>query len=153
MSLRNGDSAMAMHVMVKSAVSHVLTVTENGYGKLSVAEDYPEKGRGTMGVISIQTTDRNGPVVAAIPVHTDDQVMIATADGQMIRMKVKDISVMGRNTQGVRLFSTDGAKVKLVTRLSTSVLGGDDDSTPPEAESDAPLPVSDEAANEEKVIN
>jgi DNA gyrase subunit A len=155
MSLRNGDSAMAMHVMVKSAVSHVLTVTENGYGKLSVADDYPEKGRGTMGVISIQTTDRNGQVVAAIPVHTDDQVMIATADGQMIRMKVKDISVMGRNTQGVRLFSTDGAKVKLVTRLATNVLGSEDESASADESPATEIAAMAEetAANEEKTIN
>jgi DNA gyrase subunit A len=127
MNLRGGDSVMAMHILVKSDITHILTVTENGYGKLSTADDYPEKGRGTMGVISIQTTNRNGPVVAAVPVHESDQIMIATADGQMIRMNVKDISVMGRNTQGVRLFSTDGAKVRLVTRLSAAMLGREDD--------------------------
>ncbi|HEX2859045.1 MAG TPA: DNA gyrase subunit A [Alphaproteobacteria bacterium] len=155
MSLRNGDSAMAMHVMVRNHVTHVLTVTENGYGKLSVADEYPEKGRGTMGVISIQTTDRNGPVVAAIPVHTDDQVMIATADGQMIRMKVGDISVMGRNTQGVRLFSTDGAKVKLVTRLATAMLGNDDDAGDEAASTDeaVSVPAANEGADSEKVVN
>ncbi|MFO0500141.1 MAG: DNA gyrase C-terminal beta-propeller domain-containing protein, partial [Pseudomonadota bacterium] len=104
--------------------SHVLTVTANGYGKLTKAEDYPEKGRGTMGVISIQTTTRNGNVVCAVPTTLDDEIMIATADGQMIRMRIADISIMSRNTQGVRLFSIEGTKVKLVTALPASMLNG-----------------------------
>ncbi|MBI1308999.1 MAG: DNA gyrase subunit A [Proteobacteria bacterium] len=128
MNLRPKDAVMAVQLLTP-ADTHVLTVTENGFGKLSPASDYPEKGRGTMGVISIQTTSRNGHVVCAVPVtvstekDTDsDQIMIATSDGQLIRMKVDGISVMGRNTQGVRLFATDGSKVRLVTRLPASML-------------------------------
>jgi DNA gyrase subunit A len=121
MNLRPDDSMMAMHILTPEE-THVLTVTANGYGKLTVASDYPEKGRGTMGVISIQTTKRNGHVVCAMPVTLEDQIMIATSDGQLIRMNVKDISIMGRNTQGVRLFSTSGGHVSLVTRLSATML-------------------------------
>lgn len=121
MNLRPDDSMMAMHILTPEE-THVLTVTANGYGKLTVAGDYPEKGRGTMGVISIQTTKRNGHVVCAMPVTLEDQIMIATSDGQLIRMNVKDISIMGRNTQGVRLFSTSGGHVSLVTRLSATML-------------------------------
>jgi DNA gyrase subunit A len=81
--------------------------------------------------------------------------MVATADGQMIRMKVKDISVMGRNTQGVRLFSTDGAKVRLVTRLATNVLGSEDDTAAGDeptvvAESDGVVAVVEKTANEDR---
>jgi DNA gyrase subunit A len=123
MNLRPGDAVMAMHLL-EPHHSHVLTVTANGYGKLTKAEDYPEKGRGTMGVISIQTTTRNGNVVCAVPTTLDDEIMIATADGQMIRMRIADISIMSRNTQGVRLFSIEGTKVKLVTALPASMLNG-----------------------------
>ncbi len=131
MNLRPGDSVMAMY-LVEPHHTHILTVTENGYGKLTPQVDYPEKGRGTMGVISINTSSRNGHVVCAMPVTADkergicDDVMIATADGQLIRMDVADISEMGRNTQGVRLFSIDNTKVKVVTRLSAAMLNGPD---------------------------
>lgn len=121
MNLRPKDSVMAMHILTAQE-THVLTVTANGYGKLTTAADYPEKGRGTMGVISIQTTNRNGNVVCAMPVRLEDQIMIATSDGQLIRMNVADISIMGRNTQGVKLFSASGSTVSLVTRLAATML-------------------------------
>jgi DNA gyrase subunit A len=143
MNLRPKDNVMAMHILTQ-AETHVLTVTANGYGKLTKAEDYPEKGRGTMGVISIQTTERNGNVVCAMPVTLEDQIMIATADGQLIRMNIADISIMGRNTQGVRLFSTSGGQVRLVTRLSASMLnsgGPDEEGEATEATIDLPLEV------------
>jgi DNA gyrase subunit A len=133
------DEVMAMHVLASE--SHVLTVTENGYGKLTEAADYPQKGRGTMGVISIQTTDRNGHVVCAMPVSLEDQIMIATQNGQLIRMNVGDISVMGRNTQGVRLFATDGDKVKLVTRLSAAMLGKEEEGAEEDTPTTEPLPI------------
>ncbi|NBX86078.1 MAG: DNA gyrase subunit A [Proteobacteria bacterium] len=145
MNLRPKDAVMAMHLL--GIETHVLTVTANGYGKLTEATEYPEKGRGTMGVISIQTTTRNGNVVCAVPVSMEDQLMIATQDGQLIRMRVKDISVMGRNTQGVRLFSTDGAKVKLVTRLPATMFDKSDEETDAPAEEQTQMPV--EAAADE----
>ncbi len=136
MNLKHNDAVMAMHLIAPHH-THVLTVTANGYGKLTPQEEYPEKGRGTMGVISIQTTARNGHVVCAVPVTLDgdlsDEIMIATADGQMIRMRIPDISVIGRNTQGVRLFSIDGTKVKLVTVLPASMLHGGDEAATEEA--------------------
>lgn len=149
MNLKAKDEVMAMHPLTSE--SHILTVTANGYGKLTLASDYPQKGRGTMGVISIQTTDRNGKVVCAVPVNRDDdQIMIATEGGQLIRMNVGDISEMGRNTQGVRLFSTDGDKVKLVTRLSATMLGKDEEGEGEAADTTAPLPIEDEAKPEGK---
>ena len=143
MNLRPKDAVMAMHLLTPEE-THVLTVTANGYGKLSKAEDYPEKGRGTMGVISIQTTERNGKVVAAIPVSLEDQIMIATSDGQIIRMNVSDISVMGRNTQGVKLFSTSGSTVNLVTRLSATMLNGGEEGDEG-AEEDTSIPLLESA--------
>ena len=157
MNLRPKDAMMAMHLITPTE-THVLTVTENGFGKLTLSADYPEKGRGTMGVISIQTTTRNGKVICAMPVTVgatkddSDQIMIATSDGQLIRMRVDDISVMGRNTQGVRLFATDGSKVRLVTRLPASMLGGpasEDETTVP-VETTEPLPLEQPGEEAEK---
>jgi DNA gyrase subunit A len=77
-------------------------VTENGYGKRTDISEYPVQGRGGKGVITIKTTERNGKVVCALQV-TEDDLMIITRKGQVIRMKVKGVSVIGRNTQGVKL--------------------------------------------------
>lgn len=81
----------------------VLTATENGYGKRTAIEDYASKGRGGRGVISIQTTERNGKVVGAIAVDNDDEIMLISNYGTLIRTPASDVSKLGRNTQGVRL--------------------------------------------------
>ncbi len=83
--------------------SCVLTSTEKGYGKRTIISDYPVHGRGGQGVISIQTTDRNGDVVGAVHVTEDDGIMLITDVGTLVRTRVAEVSVMGRNTQGVRL--------------------------------------------------
>ncbi len=128
--LKDDDLAISMHVLNAESDTHVLSVTENGYGKQTEITDFPAKSRGTMGVISIKTTDRNGKVVTAMPVAAEDEVMIATSDGTVIRTKVADISIIGRNTQGVRLFKVEkGATVSLVGRLTAEMLntGSDED--------------------------
>ena len=81
----------------------VLTTTENGYGKRTAMDDYPRHGRGGQGVISVQTTERNGDVTGADLVQDDDEMMLITSGGTLVRTKVEEVSVMGRNTQGVRL--------------------------------------------------
>jgi DNA gyrase subunit A len=81
----------------------VLTATEHGYGKRTPAVDYPVQGRGGQGVISIQTTERNGRVVGAIQVAADSEVMLISNGGTLVRTPAQDISIIGRNTQGVRL--------------------------------------------------
>jgi DNA gyrase subunit A len=81
----------------------VLTVTGKGYGKRTLIEDYPVHGRGGQGVISIQTTDRNGPVVGAVLVNEDDEIMMISDSGTLVRTRVAEVSSMGRNTQGVRM--------------------------------------------------
>ncbi|WP_448506226.1 DNA gyrase subunit A [Immundisolibacter sp.] len=81
----------------------ILTVTANGYGKRTPLADYPVRGRGGMGVISIQTSARNGPVVGAVQVVESEQVMLVTNAGTAIRTTVASISLLGRNTQGVKL--------------------------------------------------
>ncbi len=95
----------------------ILTVTENGYGKRTEEAEYRVQGRGGKGIIDIKTTERNGLVVGAVPVRERDQIMLVTSGGMLIRMKVQDISVIGRNTQGVRLITLEDAGEK-VTGLS-----------------------------------
>jgi DNA gyrase subunit A len=82
---------------------HILAATENGYGKRTPVEDFPIHGRGGQGVIAIQTTDRNGRMVGAIQVNDDDEAMLISSVGTLVRTPVAGISVQGRNTQGVRL--------------------------------------------------
>ena len=100
--LTKGQNAISL-IIVKSTETTVLTATQNGYGKRTDIEDYPQKSRGGVGVISIQATKRNGPVVSAVAVENDDEIMLISDQGTLIRTPVKDISVFGRNTQGVRL--------------------------------------------------
>ena len=83
----------------------VLTVTENGFGKRTAEEQFPTKGRGGMGVISIKTSERNGDQVGAVQVAEEDEVMLITNGGTLVRTRVSDISLMGRDTQGVKMIS------------------------------------------------
>jgi DNA gyrase subunit A len=100
-----GDEVVGM--VVVTAGASLLTVTENGFGKRSPLEDYPVKGRGGIGVINIKTTDRNGKVVTIQEVKQNDQMMIITKNGIVIRCPISGISVIGRNTQGVRLINLE----------------------------------------------
>lgn len=96
----------------------VLTATENGYGKRTPVDEYPRHGRGGQGVISIQTTERNGQVTGAELVQDGDEVMLITTSGTLVRTRVDEISVMGRNTQGVRLISlSEGEKLSGIERI------------------------------------
>ncbi|HVC29092.1 MAG TPA: DNA gyrase subunit A [Gammaproteobacteria bacterium] len=85
----------------------ILTATQNGYGKRTPAADYPVQGRGGQGVISIQTTARNGKVVGAIQIAPDAEIMLISNGGTLVRTPASDVSVIGRNTQGVRLIRLD----------------------------------------------
>jgi DNA gyrase subunit A len=91
--------------MIIAGESPVLTATANGYGKRTLADDYPVYGRGGQGVIAIQVSERNGPVVGAVSADDADEVMLISSGGVLVRMRVQEISIMGRNTQGVRLIS------------------------------------------------
>ncbi|MFT5425909.1 MAG: DNA gyrase subunit A [Gammaproteobacteria bacterium] len=101
-------------IIVESDESSVLTVTENGFGKRTAITDYAVKGRGGLGVISIQTTSRNGQVIGAVAVDEDDEIMLISDKGTLIRTPVDDVSVLGRNTQGVTLVKL-GAEEHLVS--------------------------------------
>ena len=104
----------------------ILTVTENGYGKRTSAYEYRITGRGGQGIANIDLTDKNGPVVASFPVNHEDEIMLVSDGGKLIRMPVDDIRVCGRKTQGVMLFRTaEGERVVSVARLC-DINGGDD---------------------------
>ena len=102
--LPEGHEVIALSIVQEGLI---LTATENGYGKRTPVDDFPVQGRGGQGVIAIQTTARNGRTVGAIPVSDDDEVMLISSNGTLVRTPVADISVMGRNTQGVRLIRVE----------------------------------------------
>ena len=85
----------------------ILSATENGYGKRTSVDEFPVQGRGGQGVIAIQTTQRNGRTVGALQVADDDEIMLISSSGTLVRTPVSDISVIGRNTQGVRLIRVE----------------------------------------------
>jgi DNA gyrase subunit A len=96
----------------------MLSVSENGYGKQTAMEDFPTKGRGNMGVIGQQCSDRNGNLVGAVQVFEGDELMLISNQGTMIRSRTTEISVLSRNTQGVRLIRLkDGEKLVSVARI------------------------------------
>jgi DNA gyrase subunit A len=112
----DGDEVCGMVVI--DGGDTLLTVCENGYGKRTAVEEYRQQGRGGKGVIDIRTTERNGHVVNILAVKDDDEVMMITKDGQIVRTAVGQISVIGRNTQGVRCISlNDGDKLVSVALI------------------------------------
>jgi DNA gyrase subunit A len=104
--VRLGDG-QRVNALIVADSGFILTASERGYGKLTPLEDYPKHGRGGQGVIALQVTDRNGPMVAALQVSLDDEIMLMSQGGALVRTPVRDISVVGRNTQGVRLMRLD----------------------------------------------
>jgi len=104
-----------------SAPSSVLTATENGYGKRTPITEYTRHGRGTKGMIAIQTSERNGKVVAAALVSPEDQIMLITTGGVLVRTRVSEIREMGRATQGVTLINVDeGTHLSGLQRIAES---------------------------------
>jgi DNA gyrase subunit A len=124
MRLLEGQTLISL-VVAKDPSLTVLTATENGYGKRTPVGDYPRHGRGTQGTISIQTSERNGKVVAARLVSPTDEVMLITTGGVLIRTRVAEIREMGRVTQGVTLIGLDtGEKLAGLERVVETDEGG-----------------------------
>ena len=107
----------------------ILSATKNGYGKRTNPEDYPTKGRGGMGVIDIKTTERNGPVIGAVQVGEDDEIMLITDAGTLVRTAVEGVTTVGRNTQGVRLIrlSAGESLVELTPIDEADVVSAEDE--------------------------
>jgi DNA gyrase subunit A len=100
-----GDEVISL--IIPDADGLILTASENGYGKLTSVEEFPRHGRGGQGVIAMQTTERNGSLVAAAQVAITDELMLMSSSGTLVRTRAGEISVLGRNTQGVRLIRLD----------------------------------------------
>jgi DNA gyrase subunit A len=106
MRLEEGDAVVEMDVLRPDAGT-ILTVTGKGYAKRTEVAEYRLQGRGGSGIINLKVTDKTGPVVQVMQVADHDQVMVITAFGKIIRTRVRDISLYGRPTQGVRLIHLD----------------------------------------------
>ncbi len=122
--LRDGDEVVDMVVVEQGAF--LLTVCERGFGKRTDLDDYRVQSRGGLGLINIKTTDRNGRVVALKAVHDDDELMMITANGMIVRTGLEQVRAIGRNTAGVRMISLkEGDKLVAVARLMTDQNVGD----------------------------
>jgi DNA gyrase subunit A len=117
MMLEEGQNVIAL-LVAEDEQQSVLTATENGYGKRTSIEEYTRHGRGTKGMIAIQQSERNGKIVAATLVHADDEIMMITDKGVIVRTRVSEIRELGRATQGVTLIALDeGAKLSGLQRI------------------------------------
>ena len=129
--MRIADDQQVISMIKVAEGGSILTATENGYGKRTPVADYPLKGRGGQGVISIQASERNGRVVGAVQVQPDDEIMLITDNGTLVRIAVADVSEMGRNTQGVRLIRlTNGEKLVEIERIEALAGEADKDEEP-----------------------
>jgi DNA gyrase subunit A len=131
MQLEDGQQVIALLVAGDEQES-VLTATENGYGKRTPITEYTRHGRGTKGMIAIQTSERNGKVVAATLVDAEAQIMLITNTGVLIRTRVSEIREMGRATQGVTLISLDeGTKLSGLQQVAEAEADVDGDADAP----------------------
>jgi DNA gyrase subunit A len=124
---KEGDAVVGM-VIVDDNVPHILTVCDNGYGKRTVIEEYRLQSRGGSGIINMKVTERNGLVAGVIGVGADDEMMVVTNRGMMIRTVVSQVSLLGRATQGVRVITMDeGETVASVARIAEKEEAGESD--------------------------
>jgi DNA gyrase subunit A len=146
MMLDDGQRVIAMLVAEDESQS-VLTATEHGYGKRTSIAEYTRHGRGTKGMIAIQQSERNGRVVAATLVRPEDEIMLITDKGVLVRTRVAEIREMGRATQGVTLIALDdGAKLSGLQRIVENDANGEADADAP-ADGDNADPAADAAGD------
>lgn len=126
--MKLSDDDKVVSLIIPRGDCDILTVTENGYGKRTAQSEYPTKNRATQGVISIKVSERNGKVVGAIQVEETDQIMMITNAGTLVRTRVSEVSIVGRNTQGVTLIrTTEGELVVGLQRVEDEDDALDDD--------------------------
>ena len=128
--VRLGDDQRLI-ALIALGDGHILTASEFGYGKLTPLDDFPAHSRGGQGVIALQTTERNGNTVAALQVATAHELMLISSTGTLVRTPVGDISIVGRNTQGVRLIRlAEGERLTGIERVEGLENGESEDSDP-----------------------
>jgi DNA gyrase subunit A len=141
--IAEGAPVSADVAMSDATPSSVLTATENGFGKRTPIAEYTRHGRGTKGMIAIQTSERNGKVVAAALVSPEDQIMLITTGGVLVRTRVSEIREMGRSTQGVTLINVDeGTHLSGLQRIAESD-SDDDELGDEQSEKDSEPPTGD----------
>ena len=116
--IKLGESERLISLIIP-AEGYLLSASQNGYGKRTPMQDFPAKGRGGQGVIAIQTSQRNGKMIGATQVFDGDEVMLISNSGTLVRIPTEQISVVGRNTQGVKLISLkEGELLNSVERIA-----------------------------------
>jgi len=139
------DDHQVIAMIIPEESGKVLTVSENGYGKRTEVTEFPTKGRGSQGVIAMQTSDRNGKLIGATQVFDGEEIMLISDQGTLVRTRVDEISILGRNTQGVRLIRVkENEHIVGVERVEEGFAAGD---ISEDAESSA-APGSDEGSTE-----
>jgi DNA gyrase subunit A len=119
-------------LMIVDEQGMVLTASQHGYGKRTPVEDFPIHGRGGQGVIALQISERNGQMVRALLVKADDEIMLISSSGTLVRTAVSEISIQGRNTQGVRLIRLDeGDRLVGLERIVADGTEGEEGGEPP----------------------
>ncbi len=139
--IRLANDHRLISLIVPAEGGELLTVSENGYGKRTAINDFPIKGRGTKGVIAMATTQRNGPLVGAEQVFEGDEMMLISDQGTAVRTRVDEVSVLGRNTQGVRVIRTrSDEKLVSVSRIAEDDAAAVIDAPAAEETAEAPEP-------------
>jgi len=113
-TLEEGNEVIGMETITPDSTTSILTVTEGGFGKRTPVTEYRVQGRGGKGIISVKTTEKNGPAVGFLQVRDDDEIMLMAATGKILRCRVNDIREIGRNTQGVRVIELEGDDDRVV---------------------------------------
>jgi DNA gyrase subunit A len=125
--IRLKDDQKVIGMVVAPEAGEILTATANGYGKRTAISDYPTKGRGGQGVISISVTERNGSVINAVAVTDEDEIMLISNKGTLVRTRVNEVRVMGRNTQGVTLIRVSDDEQLVGLQRIDEMVGGEDE--------------------------
>jgi DNA gyrase subunit A len=142
-SLRDDDEVVGMDVLTPGGT--ILSVTEQGYGKRTELEEYRVQSRGGIGIINIQTSDRNGKVIGVMQVTDDDELMLITQQGKILRMASNTIRAIGRATQGVRLIDIEGDD----RAVSIARIDEQDEDAKPEGDASVDVPITEgEGASE-----
>ena len=151
--IRLGEGHQMISLIIPQPDGKVLSVSENGYGKRTEIEEFPSKGRGNKGVIAMSTSKRNGKLVGAVQVFDGDELMLISSQGTMVRTRTDEVSILGRNTQGVRVIRTKEGEVLVgVERIDEPApdveLPGVETPEMAAADLQAPVESSDETDNE-----
>ena len=155
--IKLNEGGKVVSLIVPNPTGHILTTTENGYGKRTPLADYSSKSRATQGVISIKVSERNGKVVGAVQVDDNDEIMLISNRGTLVRTPVSGVSIVGRNTQGVTLIKTrDDEKIVALQRIEeikdVAVYDENGELVPVEAITDALVEGEAQLGSESEVI-